>query len=390
MKRALFAVPLFLACANSQQTRVIAFGAHPDDCDLGAAGTAAKFARMGHAVKFVSVTNGDAGHQAGQDAALAQWRLDVERLRYEADKAHRRYRAVEPENRLVARGLEAEWEARLRELATAECELTRRQQQQACTFSDNQIKQVMSLGADLSKVWHAETTTSQDRKHLLRTLVEDVTVKVNRQKFLAALTIRWRGATITTVDLPLPRSQPRGLRTDGDTIELLDRLAPLYPDDIIAGIFNRQGRKTATGERFMSNHVSSLRHYRNIPRFEPSCQPLTGDLVNIGQAAKRLGVNTSTIHRWLNDGFIAGEQVTPGAPWQIRFTDQLCAKFIPEAPPGYLPMLETTPKLGVTRQTVLQRVKRGELEAVVVTKGKRKGLRIKVIEAPPSLFEPES
>ena len=131
--------------------------------------------------------------QAGQDSALAQWRIDVERLRYEADKAHRRYRAVEPENRLVARGLEAEWEARLRELATAECELTRRQQKQALTFSDDQIKQVKSLGSDLSKVWYAETTTSQDRKHLLRTLVEEVTVSVNRQAFLAALTIRWRG-----------------------------------------------------------------------------------------------------------------------------------------------------------------------------------------------------
>ena len=187
-------------------------------------------------------------------------------------------------------------EARLREVATAEYELTRRQQQQARTFSDDQLQQVRSLGSDLSKVWHAETTTSQDRKHLLRTLVEDVTVRVNRQEFLAALMIRWRGATITTVDLPLPRSQPRGLRTDGDTIELLGRLAPLYPDDIIAGIFNRQGRKTATGERFTSNHVSSLRHYRNIPRFQPSSQPSTADLVNIGQAAQRLGVNTSTIH----------------------------------------------------------------------------------------------
>src|ERR1700757_2842272 len=64
MKRALLAVPLLLACANAQQIRVIAFGAHPDDCDQGAGGTAAKFARMGHLVKFVSVTNGDAGHQS--------------------------------------------------------------------------------------------------------------------------------------------------------------------------------------------------------------------------------------------------------------------------------------------------------------------------------------
>ena len=74
MKRALLAVPLLFACANAQQIRVIAFGAHPDDCDLGAAGTAAMFAKMGHAVKFVSVTNGDAGHQDMGGGELANRR----------------------------------------------------------------------------------------------------------------------------------------------------------------------------------------------------------------------------------------------------------------------------------------------------------------------------
>src|SRR5579884_2724279 len=63
-----------MACAHSQQIRVIAFGAHPDDCDLGAAGTAAKFARMGHAVKFVSISNGDAGHQSMGGGELANRR----------------------------------------------------------------------------------------------------------------------------------------------------------------------------------------------------------------------------------------------------------------------------------------------------------------------------
>lgn len=161
----------------------------------------------------------------------------------------------------------------------------------------------------------------------------------------------------------------------------------IYPDEVIAGILNRQDRKTATGERFTANQVGSLRRYRSIPRFQPSAEPPTGELVSIHKAAQILGMNTSSIHRWLADGFIAGEQVTPGAPWQIRITDELRARIVQQAPPEYLPMLEATIKLGFSRQTVLQRVKRGELDAVLVRQGRRKGLRIKVIGQQPALFE---
>lgn len=104
------------------------------------------------------------------------------------------------------------------------------------------------------------------------------------------------------------------------------------------------------------------------------------------QAAQILGINTSTVHRWLNDGFIAGEQITPGAPWRIRITDELRARFVEQAPADYLPMLEAAMKLGLSRQTVLQRVKRGELDALLVTRGRRKGLRIKVVDNQPDLF----
>ena len=74
MKRALASALLLAAACTAQDIRVIAFGAHPDDCDLGAAGTAALFAKMGHAVKFVSVTNGDAGHQSMGGGDLAKRR----------------------------------------------------------------------------------------------------------------------------------------------------------------------------------------------------------------------------------------------------------------------------------------------------------------------------
>jgi len=321
--------------------------------------------------------------QANQDAALAQWRLEVERARYEAERIERRYRAVEPENRLVARGLETEWESRLRDLAAAEAELRRREQQRPSTLGPEQLKRIQILGSDIRQVWTESTTTDRDRKELLRTLLEEVVLNLKRAEGHAHLTLRWRGGAVTILDVAVPRFRPMGPRTDEDTISLLRRLAALYPDEVIAGILNRQGRKTATGERFTANQVGSLRRYRNIPRFQPPTEPPSGELVSIRKAAQILGMNTSSIHRWLADGFIAGEQVTPRAPWQIRITDELRARIVQQEPLGYLPMLEATMKLGVSRQTVLQRVK---LEAMLLRQGRRKGLRIKVVDPQPGLF----
>jgi predicted DNA-binding transcriptional regulator AlpA len=265
-------------------------------------------------------------------------------------------------------------------------ELRQREQQRPSTISSAQLQAIQRLGSDIRQVWAAATTTDRDRKELLRTLLEEVILNLKRSEGQARLTLRWRGGAFTTLDVPVPKFKPMGPRTDEDTISLLRRLATLYPDEVIAGILNRQGRKTATGERFTANQVGSLRRYRNIPRFQPLVTPQDGELVTIRKAAQILGMNTSSIHRWLADGFIAGEQVTPGAPWQIRITDELRSRIVQQASPEFLPMIEATAKLGVSRQTVLQRVKRGELQAVLVRQGRRKGLRIKVVDQQPQLF----
>jgi len=170
----------------------------------------------------------------------------------------------------------------------------------------------------------------------------------------------------------------------------LRRLATHYSDAMVAGILNRQGRRTATGMRFTANRVGSLRTSWQIPRFEPDSQRAEGDLVTVHRAAEILGLAPSTVHRWLNEGVIAGEQLTPGAPWRIRVTDDLRSRFVETAPDGYVPMIEATHRLGISRQTVLQRVKRGELNAVHVRLGRRKGLRIQVPEALPGLFDRQS
>jgi DNA invertase Pin-like site-specific DNA recombinase len=328
--------------------------------------------------------------ESDRGAALKQWRLGVERASYEAQRAERRYRAVDPDNRLVARGLEREWEERLRALEVARTELERRERQQPRVISQAERDRLLALGPDLAVVWQAITTEPHDRKELLRTLVEEVIVKVERDKAAAHLTLRWKGGALDEIDLTLPRSRPATIRTDEDTIALVRRLAGHYPDSVIAGILNRQGRTTAYGHRFIAGRVGNLRRHWDIPCFESTADPPEGELMTIKKVAVALGVAPSTIHRLLNDGIIAGEQLTPGAPWRIRLTDDLMARFNGEAGDGFIAMREAMRALGVSRQTVLQRVKRGELEAVHVTRGKQKGLRIKVIARQSGLFDPTS
>jgi len=115
-------------------------------------------------------------------------------------------------------------------------------------------------------------------------------------------------------------------------------------------------------------------------------RPTGGGTTASSHSGGRSGPIALTHKSCYRAGFITGEQVTPGAPWRIRMTEELKSRFVEEAPAEYLPMLEATIKLGVSRQTVLQRVKRGELEALHIGGGRRKGLRIKVIDDQPDLF----
>ena len=324
----------------------------------------------------------------GHDTALAQHQRQVEQARYNASRAERRYRAVDPDNRLVARGLETEWNTALQQLADAEAELARRQAARPRTLSPAERAAILALGDDLGQVWDAPATTDKDRKQLLRTLLDEVNITARRDDPdpHASLILRWKGGAISELTVPLRRPQPK-IRTGEDTIDLIRRLAVHYPDATIAGILNRQHRTTARGMSFTASRVASLRTHWHIPCHQPgSTAPAEGELLNVTAAARELNIAPSTLLRWLNDGFIAGEQVTPGAPWQIRLTSDLRGMLTDHSPDGWLALHHASRALGVSRQTVLQKVKRGELRAVLTRTGRRKGLRIEVPVPQPGLF----
>ncbi len=361
-------------------------GHRVDDVVLDAVFTALEPA--GLQATAAALSNAEAEHEE----SLRAFEAALERARYEADRARRQFDAVEPENRLVARGLEAEWEARLAEVHRAEHALAERRAKRPVSLTDEETAWLQRAGADLRAVFEADSTTMAERKQLLRTVLSEVIVTVDSDTKEGKLEIRFEGGACLQRTVPPPRQGWHIPATDEDTIELIQRLACHYNDSEIARILSRQGRTTAKGLPFTRERVNALRQRRGIPAAPPPSRQLAdgAEIMSLTEATRELGVGSATLYRWLHDGFITGFQLTPGGPWHIAVDDELRAKIVPELPPGWVRLAEAARILGVARQTVLDRVKRGELQAIHVTRGRRSGLAIEIPTTEPqsaSLFD---
>lgn len=314
---------------------------------------------------------------AAQQSHLAQhWALQVEKAQYEAERAARQFHAVEPENRLVARTLEARWNERLVELKSV------RQQAQAARIhtaplTQDELARARDLGQDLAMLWKLDSVTMRDRKQLLRCLIEEVQLRTEEQCY--PIRILWKGGAVTDCQV-VRRAIGTGTATPEETIDLVRTLAQEFDDAQIARILNRQGRRTGRGNPFTAAKVQSLRGHYRIPKCPstPIRDPREGPF-NADEAAAELGVSMTTIHRWLRTGVLAGEQVTPGAPWRIRLSEavrqRLCAG---SAPADWVGVSEAARRLGLSTSRVVYLVETGKLEAIYTTVRNRRCWRINV------------
>ena len=307
------------------------------------------------------------------------WQLQIEKAEYEAERAERQYQSVEPENRLVARTLERHWNERLETLREL-----RAQAKAACAqrppLTDAEQERLGRLSQDLDAVWSAATTSARDRKRLLRCVIEEVQLRTEENRY--HIKIIYKGGA--TIERTVVRHRPGGGQaTAEETVELVRRLATEFDDAQIARILNRQGRRTGRGNPFTQARVTSLRGKYRIPVCpkrppqDPQDGPFTAD-----EAADQLGVCSSTIHRWLRDGLLAGEQMTPGAPWRIPLTEEVRLRLSGgEAPPDWVGLSEASRRLGLSKSHVAYLVNSAMLEAMRVTVGKRTCWRINVDSA---------
>jgi DNA invertase Pin-like site-specific DNA recombinase len=322
---------------------------------------------------------------------VAAFEKALERARFEADRALRKHDEVEPGNRLVARTLEARLEERLAALQRAEADLAAARARHPVHLTSEELAWLKRAGADVRAVFDAPATSNSQRKQLIRAVISEIVLTIDRQARTSHALITWQGGATTAVTVALPRRGAGAITTSEDTLELIRRLAACYNDTTIARILGRQQRRTATGQAWTRDRVSSLRRSRGIPHCpEPQATvSASGDdavMASVPRAAQLLGVDKATIYRWLKDGFITGEQLTAGAPWRIRVDQPLRDRIKPDVPDTWLPLGPAARALGMARQTLLQKVQDGKINAVYVTTGRRKGLRIQVEHDQPGLF----
>ena len=192
--------------------------------------------------------------EAQQRQLAEQWQLRLERARYEADLAQRRYQRVDPDHRLVAVELEKDWEAKLQAYQQLQQDWTRQQSQALAPLTEADRQQLRHLAQDVPALWAADTTTPQDRKRLLRCLIRDVTLDSVSQPGFSRITVRWQTGTTTTVTVPRPKP---GRRTSLPLLERIRSLAQTQPDDLIAATLNQEGWSTYTGLPWSRVRVAS-------------------------------------------------------------------------------------------------------------------------------------
>jgi hypothetical protein len=142
----------------------------------------------------------------------AQWRMRIERARYDADLAERRYEAVDPSNRLIAGTLETRWNNAVQRLHGLQAELAAFEQKTMRAVTAEQKRQILQLAKDFPRLWAAATTTPRDRKRILRLLVRDITVVKGQEPKTVRLHIRWQGGETETLRLQLPQNRAEVVR----------------------------------------------------------------------------------------------------------------------------------------------------------------------------------
>src|SRR3989449_9186089 len=266
------------------------------------------------AIDAAVVASQEAAHQ--RDDVLEVWQRDLEAARYAAHRAQKQYDATDPENRLVADELERRWNHALQHVHEIEARIDEHTNHHD-SMSVPSLQDFEHLAADLESVWQSPDSDIRLKKAIVRTLIHEVVVDVDAERGELILIIHWKGGAHTELRLPRRRRGQNGAQTSKDIVEAVRILARVCSDAWIAAALNRSGFHTGRGNYWPRERVVSLRTYYEIPRYQAERSESEG-WMNLGQAAKHIGISDRTLRLAIQRGEIEAEHPVSGGPWVLN------------------------------------------------------------------------
>lgn len=225
----------------------------------------------------------------------------VERARYDAELARRRYLRVDPDNRLVADALEADWNEKLRAHTHAQENYEQQKQADQAQFDETMRTRILALSRDFPALWHDPATPDRERKRMLRLLIEDVTLTKGRELLVQ---VRFRGGAIQTLTLPRPLPAWKIRQSSDELIAEIDRLLDHYTDKGIAERLNARGIRSGEGKTLHHLMIRRLRADYGLKSLYERLR--AADYLTRDEIAAQLGITPSSVNLWRRNGWLRG------------------------------------------------------------------------------------
>jgi DNA invertase Pin-like site-specific DNA recombinase len=254
------------------------------------------------------------------------WHKRLERASYEADRAGRHYRLLEPENRLVARQLAREWEEKLEALRKLEEDYRRFLTEQPRCLSAAERENIRQLAQDIPTLWHSPSTTMAERKEIVRQIVERVSVENEGKSERLHVSIEWVGGSQTKGVVIRPVSKLEYLSYYPQLCERIRELVAesLSTAEITKALYQEGMRPPKHAERFSRQAVSELLQRLGLRPARPRGRRNFGEPAPaehewwLSDLAHVLGMPAGTLHGWIRRGWVGAYQQRPSGRWIIQ------------------------------------------------------------------------
>jgi DNA invertase Pin-like site-specific DNA recombinase len=321
---------------------------------------------------------------AQSEGLAEQWRLRIEQARYESRRAERRYKAVDPDNRVVARTLEREWEQRLCELEEVQRRYEDARSHRLVELTEEDRGRIRALARDLPAVWRSPTTGMSERKAMLRMVIEAVSLTpVEVPQRATRVRVQWRSGAVSEVVVPRPR-RGESVRTPREAVERIRELArDGKRDEEIADELNSEGLETGMGKEWDIVAVKWARRRNGVeltapdlPRRLPLPDRRPDGRWSVPGASRRFGVSVQVIRRWIEQGLVESIKEPysrHGKVWWITLDEEMAERLkedggikpphkgrLPDRhPDGRYSLVGVTRRFGVTKNDVRGWIRRG-------------------------------